>query len=101
MTCLLDTLEENPSQFKDMAEFARQIRGFVVIIRDSNEKQAKFLSSMLAVGKFSKAMRISTRRIADAIKRCSNALAVAEVWDARFEQLGDRASRITEGFPTS
>jgi hypothetical protein len=101
MTCLLDSVDEDPSQLKDMGTFAQSIKTFVLAIREADAKQAEFVSAMIAAGRFSKPLRIATRRIADATKRCSNVLALAEVWNARLEQLIDRLDRGVEGARTS
>jgi methyl-accepting chemotaxis protein len=101
MTCLFESIEENPSQLKDMGTFPQSISTFASTIRQTNEQQAGFVSAMLAAGRFSKPLRIATRRIADATKRCSSALALAEVWSSRLEQLIDRFGSGKESAPTS
>jgi hypothetical protein len=92
MTCLLDMVEENPSELAEAKDFPEQIGAFVATVRDVNERQASFASTIMGSGKFSKPLRIVTRRIADATRRVAKALALAEVWNSRLQQIVQRAA---------
>lgn len=87
MACLLDLLDENPSELAEAPDFPDQILSFVTSVRQANEMQASFASTIAGSGRFSKPLRISTRRIADATRRVAKALALAEVWNARLQQI--------------
>jgi hypothetical protein len=93
MTCLLDLVEQDPSQLKDMGLFADTIRELVSNVHQASEAQKGLTASLAGQGKFSKPMRISTRRIVDATRRGTKALERAEVWNARLQQI----IRRTEG----
>jgi hypothetical protein len=92
MSCLLDMIEENPSELAEAKDFPHQIGAFVRTMRDVNKKQADFASTIVGGGRFSKPLRIVTRRIADATRRVAKALALAEVWDSRLRQLAERTT---------
>ena len=92
MTCLLDWLEQqHPSQLGQMDQFPEMIRQFVAAVRYANEAQIGLAESLAGPGKFSKTMRIATRRIADATRRAAKALERAEVWNARLQRIIEQA----------
>lgn len=90
MNCLLNLIDENPSQLGDMQDFPKHLQTFVNGVRQANEMQTDFASKVVGSGKFSKPLRISTRRIAEATRRVAKALALAEVWNSRMQQVIDR-----------
>jgi hypothetical protein len=91
MTCLLDLIEQDPAQLKDTGSFPQLVQTFVSSVRQANKMQSEFATAVSSTGKFSKPMRITTRRIADATKRITKAFEHAEVWNARLEQIAARA----------
>ena len=91
MICLADLVDQDPSQREGITEFANIIKDFVGQVSYANEAQSGLATSLLVPGKFSKAMRVSTRRIADATRRAAKALERAEVWNARLQQIIRRA----------
>src|SRR5882724_30518 len=82
MTCLLDLVEQDPAQLKDTGSFPQLVQTFVSSVRQANKMQSEFATAVSSTGKFSKPMRITTRRIADATKRITRAFEHAEVWNA-------------------
>ena len=102
MTCLLDWIEQDPSQLNQMDQFPEMIRQFVTAVRYANEAQIGLAESLVGPGKFSKTMRISTRRIADATRRAAKALERAEVWNARLQRIVEQAPQnVASGRPQS
>jgi hypothetical protein len=99
MNCLLTLVEENPSQLATMEEFPKSLQTFVASVRQANKMQTDFASKVIGSGKFSKPLRVSTRRIADATRRVAKALALAEVWNSRMQQIIDRAASADSSQP--
>jgi hypothetical protein len=97
MTCLLDAIEHDPTQLKEAGSFPELVRTFVSSVRQANKMQSSFAVAVSDTGKFSKPMRVVTRRIADATRRAAATLAHIEVWDARL----DRITAGTSGKETS
>ena len=95
MTCLLDWIEQDPSQLGQMDQFPAMIKEFVTAVHSANEAQTGLAESLTGPGKFSKTMRISTRRIVDATRRAAKALERADVWDARLQRIVDQAATAT------
>ena len=93
MSCLLDLIEENPAQLKEMGEFPDVLQTLVTKVRATNETQAAFATAVSNIGKFSRPMRVSSRRIADAIRRSARALEHAEVWNSRLQQIVNGAAQ--------
>jgi hypothetical protein len=91
MTCLLDLVEQDSNQAKEMAEFASVLQGFVENVRQVSGHLSNFVASLSIPGKFSKSMRVSSRRIGGATERMIRALAKAEIWNARLQRLVDEA----------
>lgn len=87
MTCLLDLVEQDPNQAKEMEEFAAVLQGFVESVRQVSGHLSSFVAALAIPGKFSKSMRVSSRRIAGATERMIRALAKAEIWNARLQRL--------------
>jgi hypothetical protein len=93
MSCLLDLIEENPAQLKEMGAFPEILQTLVTNIRTANKSQAEFAAAVSNSGKFSRPMRVSSRRIADATKRSAKALEHAEVWSSRLQQIANTAAQ--------
>lgn len=87
MTCLLDIVEQDPSQAKEMEQFAQAVRLFVENVRRVSSQLSAFVATLSLPGKFSKSMRISVRRIAGSTDRVIKALSKSEVWNARLHRL--------------
>jgi hypothetical protein len=94
MACLLDIFENDPAQFADSGEFPSQIENLVEAVRITNERQLELANSIANVGKFSKPLRISTRRIADTARRIAKSLATAEIWNARLKRIEEKARSL-------
>ena len=92
MTCLTDLVDQDPSQREGITAFAETIKEFVSNVRYANEAQSGLAASLSGPGRFSKAMRVSTRRIVDATRRVVKALERAEVWNARLQQVVNRGA---------
>jgi hypothetical protein len=90
MTCLTDMVDQDPSQREGIAGFADTIKEFVTNVRYANEAQGGLAAALSGSGKFSKPMRVATRRIVDATRRVTKALERAEVWNARLQQIVGR-----------
>jgi hypothetical protein len=95
MVCLLDLVEQHPNQVSQMAEFGRTLQAFVDGVRGLRVNQTHFATSFAIPAKFSKPMRVSTRRIVEATGRIVQALGRAEIWNARLQRLV--AGRGSEG----
>ena len=90
MICLTDLVDQDPSQREGITTFAETIKGFVSNVRYAIDAQSGLAASLSGPGKFSKAMRVSTRRVVDATRRVVKALERAEVWNARLQQVVSR-----------
>src|SRR5262249_35134568 len=83
MECLLDLIEQDPAQLKEISAFREVIGTLAARARETNAIQIRWATTIRSSGKFAKSLRITTRRMADAAARVTRVLERTETWEAR------------------
>jgi hypothetical protein len=97
MTCLLDLIEQDPTQAKYLGSFPDVLQKFATTIRQTIKNQADFAVVVSALGRFSKRLRVSSKRIADATNRFTRAMERAEIWNSRLRKIIGREENPASG----